>query len=87
MFTCIIKCSHVVVRLLESQADHLLCTTSVRVNRLKELSDSRYKTSDYQQSRREALHELDLQHDYEEKPKAMSLDQAHYYSHPVPVST
>lgn len=76
----------ILVKLLESQAEHLLCTTSVRVNRLKELSARKYKAGDYQQSRREALRELDIQHDYEEKPKAKAMDQSHYYTHPVSVS-
>ncbi|XP_067949875.1 uncharacterized protein [Watersipora subatra] len=72
-----------VVKLLESQADHMLCSTSVRVNRLKETVDQKYKSADYKENRRLALHELDMQHDYEEKPKPLSLDGSHYYSHLV----
>jgi len=75
-----------VVKLLENQAEHLLCTTSVRVNRLREVSDQRYNPLAYQASRREAIRQLDLQHDYEEKPKAMTLEHEHYFTHPVSVS-
>jgi len=50
---------------------------------LREVSDQRYNPLAYQASRREAIRQLDLQHDYEEKPKAMTLEHEHYFTHPV----
>ena len=74
------------VKLLENQAEHLLCSTSVRVNRLRELSEKKYNSEEYRVSRRDAIRQLDLQHDYEDMTKYIGNEHQPYYSNPVSVS-
>jgi len=74
-------------KLLDLQADHMFCSTNTRVDRLKEVADKKYETSEYRQRRRAAILSLDSQFDIEEKQKTLTRAQSAYYSHPVSVST
>ena len=71
------------VKFLECHAEHLLCSTSTRVNRLKEVSDRKNKTSQFREGRRDVIRQLDIQHDLEERTQPYYGKS--YYSYPSSV--